>query len=159
MFEPSLPGFLDHSTIATNQRLVAIVERVKGIEPSYAAWEAAVLPLNYTRAGAATGRRYRKPGLTTQSARGYGPRRCPRATRSGPPLVICPAGLRRGETSALKRPAFGPSPLSLGPGLLRRSGHMQKAQTHDHRTRDHRSSKTARGRPPRARRGASFRPR
>ncbi len=27
------------------------VERVKGIEPSYAAWEAAVLPLNYTRFG------------------------------------------------------------------------------------------------------------
>ena len=26
------------------------MERVKGIEPSYAAWEAAVLPLNYTRA-------------------------------------------------------------------------------------------------------------
>jgi hypothetical protein len=24
-------------------------KRVKGIEPSYAAWEAAVLPLNYTR--------------------------------------------------------------------------------------------------------------
>ena len=28
------------------------MERVKGIEPSYAAWEAAVLPLNYTRAEA-----------------------------------------------------------------------------------------------------------
>ena len=28
------------------------VERVKGIEPSYAAWEAAVLPLNYTREAA-----------------------------------------------------------------------------------------------------------
>jgi hypothetical protein len=28
-----------------------MVERVKGIEPSYAAWEAAVLPLNYTRIG------------------------------------------------------------------------------------------------------------
>ncbi len=27
------------------------LERVKGIEPSYAAWEAAVLPLNYTRTG------------------------------------------------------------------------------------------------------------
>ena len=27
-----------------------VLERVKGIEPSYAAWEAAVLPLNYTRA-------------------------------------------------------------------------------------------------------------
>jgi hypothetical protein len=26
-----------------------LVERVKGIEPSYEAWEAAVLPLNYTR--------------------------------------------------------------------------------------------------------------
>jgi hypothetical protein len=27
----------------------AKLERVKGIEPSYEAWEAAVLPLNYTR--------------------------------------------------------------------------------------------------------------
>jgi hypothetical protein len=26
-----------------------ILERAKGIEPSYAAWEAAVLPLNYAR--------------------------------------------------------------------------------------------------------------
>jgi hypothetical protein len=30
---------------------VKSLERVKGIEPSYAAWEAAVLPLNYTRVG------------------------------------------------------------------------------------------------------------
>ena len=30
---------------------VNLMERVKGIEPSYEAWEAAVLPLNYTRAG------------------------------------------------------------------------------------------------------------
>jgi hypothetical protein len=30
-------------------RALHAVERVKGIEPSYAAWEAAVLPLNYTR--------------------------------------------------------------------------------------------------------------
>ena len=28
------------------------LERVKGIEPSYEAWEAAVLPLNYTRSAA-----------------------------------------------------------------------------------------------------------
>jgi hypothetical protein len=27
----------------------SILERVKGIEPSYSAWEADVLPLNYTR--------------------------------------------------------------------------------------------------------------
>ena len=26
-----------------------MLERVKGIEPSYSAWEADVLPLNYTR--------------------------------------------------------------------------------------------------------------
>jgi len=36
------------------------LERVKGIEPSYAAWEAAVLPLNYTRAGRTPS--YRMPG-------------------------------------------------------------------------------------------------
>ncbi len=35
------------------------MERVKGIEPSYAAWEAAVLPLNYTRGLAAILRYYR----------------------------------------------------------------------------------------------------
>src|SRR5688572_420465 len=33
----------------TSQLARSRVERVKGIEPSYAAWEAAVLPLNYTR--------------------------------------------------------------------------------------------------------------
>jgi hypothetical protein len=27
------------------------MERVKGIEPSYSAWEAAALPLSYTRVG------------------------------------------------------------------------------------------------------------
>ena len=40
------------SLIITLRRLMAMegrMERVKGIEPSYAAWEAAVLPLNYTR--------------------------------------------------------------------------------------------------------------
>ena len=31
------------------KRLTHNLERVKGIEPSYEAWEAAVLPLNYTR--------------------------------------------------------------------------------------------------------------
>jgi hypothetical protein len=30
---------------------MTLMERVKGIEPSYEAWEAAVLPLNYTRVG------------------------------------------------------------------------------------------------------------
>jgi hypothetical protein len=36
------------SRIATTAREV---ERVMGIEPTLAAWEAAVLPLNYTRVG------------------------------------------------------------------------------------------------------------
>ena len=34
---------------AAESCVVVDVERVKGIEPSYEAWEAAVLPLNYTR--------------------------------------------------------------------------------------------------------------
>ena len=34
---------------STAKSTYGIVERVKGIEPSYEAWEAAVLPLNYTR--------------------------------------------------------------------------------------------------------------
>ena len=46
----------------------AAMERVKGIEPSYAAWEAAVLPLNYTRAGASW-RQCKQGGLTAQSGR------------------------------------------------------------------------------------------
>ncbi len=33
-----------------------LVERVKGIEPSYEAWEASVLPLNYTRAASSIDR-------------------------------------------------------------------------------------------------------
>jgi hypothetical protein len=32
--------------------LTVDVERVKGIEPSYSAWEAAALPLSYTRIAA-----------------------------------------------------------------------------------------------------------
>jgi hypothetical protein len=38
-----------HSIIINALWSFMIMERVKGIEPSYAAWEAAVLPLNYTR--------------------------------------------------------------------------------------------------------------
>jgi hypothetical protein len=35
--------------LATSCNRFKILERAKGIEPSYAAWEAAVLPLNYAR--------------------------------------------------------------------------------------------------------------
>ena len=34
-----------------NRNVGKILERVKGIEPSYSAWEAAALPLSYTRIG------------------------------------------------------------------------------------------------------------
>ena len=34
-----------------NDTVSGRLERVKGIEPSSKAWEAAVLPLNYTRVG------------------------------------------------------------------------------------------------------------
>ncbi len=33
------------------QKGSSVVERVMGIEPTYSAWEADVLPLNYTRVG------------------------------------------------------------------------------------------------------------
>ena len=36
--------------LEVRQKCVIGMERVMGIEPTYAAWEAAVLPLNYTRA-------------------------------------------------------------------------------------------------------------
>ena len=40
---------LQNFLVLFSQCFSRVVERVKGIEPSYAAWEAAVLPLNYTR--------------------------------------------------------------------------------------------------------------
>src|ERR1035437_829913 len=46
------------------------VERVKGIEPSYEAWEAAVLPLNYTRNGVRFYfKRGRHPSVTARCRR------------------------------------------------------------------------------------------
>jgi hypothetical protein len=38
-----------HSSLGNCCFTRRMMERVKGIEPSYEAWEAAVLPLNYTR--------------------------------------------------------------------------------------------------------------
>lgn len=35
--------------VTTASAVIWNLERVMGIEPTYAAWEAAVLPLNYTR--------------------------------------------------------------------------------------------------------------
>ena len=53
---PSIIGFLATDWLLQAQRkplkrlnLLILLERVKGIEPSFSAWEADVLPLNYTR--------------------------------------------------------------------------------------------------------------
>ncbi len=59
-------------------------ERVKGIEPSYAAWEAAVLPLNYTRKRLAVllarrsdvSKANQPPEMFTATWRTWGARRC-----------------------------------------------------------------------------------
>jgi hypothetical protein len=40
---------LQYRQPATHPKGLECLERAKGIEPSYAAWEAAVLPLNYAR--------------------------------------------------------------------------------------------------------------
>jgi hypothetical protein len=58
-----------HYTMAARQKFKAlcaikraiILERAKGIEPSYAAWEAAVLPLNYARTRGNRGFPYLSP--------------------------------------------------------------------------------------------------
>ena len=42
-------GEAGHIDVSTGNFSSREMERVKGIEPSYEAWEAAVLPLNYTR--------------------------------------------------------------------------------------------------------------
>jgi hypothetical protein len=68
------------------------MERVKGIEPSYEAWEAAVLPLNYTRTGqdsrgSGSGRRHRAAEGTAAT----------RPTLSARPERTCPS-VRMEET-------------------------------------------------------------
>ena len=52
MARTSLNGFADHQTDVQGTTLTWPfgVERVTGIEPALSAWEADVLPLNYTRA-------------------------------------------------------------------------------------------------------------
>ena len=42
---------------------LTLVKRVMGIEPTYLAWKASVLPLNYTRMRAIDGTRTRDPNL------------------------------------------------------------------------------------------------
>ena len=37
------------NAVANDTKSAPTLERVKGIEPSYPAWKAGVLPLNYTR--------------------------------------------------------------------------------------------------------------
>ena len=47
--EPDLAFSSKTNVRASDATLALTLERVKGIEPSYSAWEADVLPLNYTR--------------------------------------------------------------------------------------------------------------
>ena len=60
----SQPGWL--AVLQINNLRGFGVERVKGIEPSYAAWEAAVLPLNYTRPAVAEDRK--RAGILKEGA-------------------------------------------------------------------------------------------
>ena len=42
---------LRHKKTSEQSGLCSDVERLMGVEPTYAAWEAAVLPMNYSRIG------------------------------------------------------------------------------------------------------------
>ena len=57
-FRASPPTFLESPYLR--------MERVNGIGPSYAAWKAAVLPLNYTRIGDSEGNRTLDPLIKSQ---------------------------------------------------------------------------------------------
>ena len=46
---PPLAGFSLTYSITKTAEAALVMERVEGIEPSYSAWKADVLPLNYTR--------------------------------------------------------------------------------------------------------------
>ena len=81
-------------------------ERVKGIEPSYAAWEAAVLPLNYTRRSRLTApnsaTKPRRPSYRFPSCRTRGSSWCQRdclsqskKRRSSPAAGLSPRNLCR----------------------------------------------------------------
>ena len=59
------------------------VERVNGIEPSYAAWEAAVLPLNYTREERDSSEVWAGPGQRGQAALRAAPLRTLRHRKPG----------------------------------------------------------------------------
>ncbi len=92
------------------------VERVAGIEPAHSAWEADELPLHHTRPRVACSAPSYRPRRRLKSTPRHGRLTRPRARSYGGawhrvPLVICPAGLRRGETSALKRPVRTLAPL------------------------------------------------
>ena len=77
------------------------LERVKGIEPSYSAWEAAALPLSYTRMGFTGNRLFRLRqaaktcGVVLRRVVPYHPRR-----RLRPPSPPDPAVLKLTSGSA-----------------------------------------------------------
>src|SRR5213075_2072341 len=72
-----------------------MLERVKGIEPSYEAWEAAVLPLNYTRSAASLAGRCRSATGPCRSIRQ--PRRPEHRSRLARTSIAC-AGSRQEST-------------------------------------------------------------
>ena len=97
------------------------MERVKGIEPSYAAWEAAVLPLNYTRMAATlccvNGLPILTPSLRQHRIRQRfpGQRRLDAVLTSGTRLLPVP---RKIDTINIVMEAYAMRPLQSAAALL-----------------------------------------
>jgi Prolyl oligopeptidase family len=85
------------------------LERVKGIEPSYEAWEAAVLPLNYTRAGQKSTRSGRVAAVKSQRSR-------PAPQAATPATLAQLRPLRLARYRAASAFAIRPAPDSGEPG-------------------------------------------
>src|SRR3981189_568892 len=88
--------------LENREKCLILLERVKGIEPSYSAWKAAALPLSYTRAGVELTRRaggLNPPCRLRPNILGNGPPAGsgPLTAADSPPILMFPSTMKGGD--------------------------------------------------------------